>query len=89
MSEKNKCPKLQKMKVHDTIVINIDNRIGYLASDMKMNAQKEFEEWYKHWESVNQEKISVNIKKLSDLVLMKEKSENMQNDSFSDEYFGL
>ena len=56
---------------------------------MKMNAQKEFEEWYKHWESANQEKISVNIKKLSDLVLMKEKSENMQNDSFSDEYFGL
>ena len=77
------------MKVHDTIVKNIDNKIGYLAADMKMNSQKEFEEWYKHWESANQEKISVNIKKLSDLVLMKEKSENMQNDSFSDEYFGL
>ena len=89
LSGKNKCPKLQKMKVHDTIVKNMDNKIGYLAADMKMNAQKEFEEWYKHWESANQEKISVNIKKLSDLVLLKEKSENMQNDSFSDEYFGL
>ena len=77
------------MKVHDTIVKNMDNKIGSLAADMKMNAQKEFEEWYKHWESANQEKISVNIKKLSDLVLLKEKSENMQNDSFSDEYFGL
>lgn len=93
LTGQNSCSQNLNLNVHDTVIKNLNRKIGTLAAGIKKDSQKEFDKWYQLWKSKNQEQddtaknISIkttveNITETEAPAEAKENSEEIQKKDF-------